>query len=674
MIAMSERLGRVSGKGVARAVAPLAIAVVLMGIATYPHVYALAAEEPMEQETENVPATEANGVSGDDASDAPVLAAMGDDRQDDRLYWLRAESFPGLYSYRDGNDWSASRVATCTDTFYATNPPATQPTGSYAYAYDFVRRVHRVRTPESGTAYAWNASALESGDVLKTSAGHWIVVIFSGGGSDPKTAEGDYAGKVRAGNGKYQLRNGSLVDAATGKVVQVASAYHYKRAGTIRDKAPAWKAPDKAMKTLSGNDVTLNGTYGGKRRVIVWGDMGCGSTIEVFNQVRSLAARGEYQGITFILASDPDYRHDDDSETFDVYRGTETANFVPCDHTGVYITANNEDGRELRVPWYCYFGGRTSTDTIRSYDLMGQPYVFAIDEHDMVVGECIRTDEKDLWIDDDALERFVCKTFGVGRSIADAKVTCADQYYTGSETRGLVSVVHEGRELDEGTDYSVTILNGTNPGTATVTITGMGTYVGTKTATYAVLLRPKTFPDVSEDAWYAGVVSRATQLGLFSGYADGRFGPEDKVTRGQVAVILWNMAGKPAAKAGAKTFPDVAAGKYYYDAVRWASSVGVVSGYKNGRFGPNDNVTREQLAAMLASYARKVAGRETPGSAADYRSMRDAGKVSGWAASSVGWCFRSKILSGANGYVNPQGNATRAETAKMVVFEHDLLR
>ena len=95
-----------------------------------------------------------------------------------------------------------------------------------------------------------------------------------------------------------------------------------------------------------------------------------------------------------------------------------------------------------------------------------------------------------------------------------------------------------------------------------------------------------TFPDVPEGSWFYGVVYRAAGLGLINGYEDGRFGPNDNVTRGQVAVILWNMAGKPSPKGTPKTFPDVAAGKYYYDAVRWASSVGVVNGYGSGKFGP----------------------------------------------------------------------------------------
>ena len=192
-----------------------------------------------------------------------------------------------------------------------------------------------------------------------------------------------------------------------------------------------------------------------------------------------------------------------------------------------------------------------------------------------------------------------------------------------------------------------------------------------RTYTWKITLA-KQFTDVADGSWYYGVVYRAVGLGFMSGYDDGRFGPGDNITRGQVAVILWNMANRPALEGTPKAFSDVIAGRYYYDAVCWASSVGVVNGYATGEFGPNDNVTREQLAVMLANYASRVAGKAASGSVADYGSMKDADKVSSWAVSAVGWCFGSGILSGADGKVLPQGNATRAETAKMVVYLHNL--
>lgn len=191
---------------------------------------------------------------------------------------------------------------------------------------------------------------------------------------------------------------------------------------------------------------------------------------------------------------------------------------------------------------------------------------------------------------------------------------------------------------------------------------------------YTPGIRP--FYDVPTYAWYAEPVTRAASLGIISGYASGGFGPNNIITRGQVAAILWNYAGKPGPKGTPKYFPDVSSGKYYYDAVRWASSVGVVSGYDNGWYGTADPVTREQLATMLANYASKVGNRYVSGSFWDYYyETNDWWDVSDWAEESMGWCFRNGIISGTDdGYLCPKRGTTRAETAKMVVYLRDVFR
>lgn len=183
------------------------------------------------------------------------------------------------------------------------------------------------------------------------------------------------------------------------------------------------------------------------------------------------------------------------------------------------------------------------------------------------------------------------------------------------------------------------------------------------------------FPDVTSDDWFFDVARRAAGTGLIAGYADGRFGPKDVITRGQLATILWRMANNPSAGHGGREFPDVTdPNAYYYDAVMWAGSVGVVSGYTSGYFGPNDPVTREQLAAMLANYASRVAGVSVDGSRADYGAMSDASNVSPWAARSLGWCFRNRIMSGtSDGRINPKSSASRAEAAKMILGLYDLV-
>lgn len=177
---------------------------------------------------------------------------------------------------------------------------------------------------------------------------------------------------------------------------------------------------------------------------------------------------------------------------------------------------------------------------------------------------------------------------------------------------------------------------------------------------------PNLFNDLPKTHWSANVVADAVDMGLMSGYNVNQFGTIDSITRGQVATILWNFAGKPSG--GKNKFSDVSSGKYYYKAICWAASRGVVSGYGNGTFKPEKNVTREELATMLRNYAVKYKGASTAGSStAPYASMSDRGSVSKYARASVGWCFYRKIMTGNNGKILPKSNATRAEAAKMFV-------
>lgn len=113
---------------------------------------------------------------------------------------------------------------------------------------------------------------------------------------------------------------------------------------------------------------------------------------------------------------------------------------------------------------------------------------------------------------------------------------------------------------------------------------------------------PGGFTDVSRDDWFANGVDYVSQKGLMSGTGTGTFAPNTALTRGMLVTILYQMAGAPEVT-GTCPFRDVAAGSYYEKAAIWAAENGLVSGYENGCFGPNDPVTREQLAAILYRYA-----------------------------------------------------------------------
>ena len=175
----------------------------------------------------------------------------------------------------------------------------------------------------------------------------------------------------------------------------------------------------------------------------------------------------------------------------------------------------------------------------------------------------------------------------------------------------------------------------------------------------AVWVNP--FSDVAEGAWYYDAVRYASENGLMGGYGNGRFGPNDNLSRAQFAQILFNKEGRPVVNYLLR-YNDVADGAWYTEAVRWATSQGVVSGYGNGMFGPNDNITREQLAVMLWRYAGSPAATDKE------LHFTDADKASGYALEALRWAVENGVMGGyGNGQLAPQGLATRAQVAQMLM-------
>lgn len=167
------------------------------------------------------------------------------------------------------------------------------------------------------------------------------------------------------------------------------------------------------------------------------------------------------------------------------------------------------------------------------------------------------------------------------------------------------------------------------------------------------------FADVTEGAWYYEAVRFVQERGLMDGYSDGRFGPNNNLSRAQLAQILFNKEGRPAVNY-LMQYGDVSGGAWYSEAVRWATSQGIVSGYGNGRFGPNDPITREQLAVMLWRYSG------SPAASGELR-FHDADKISSFALEAVRWAVENGVISGyGSGRLDPQGLATRAQVAQML--------
>ena len=166
------------------------------------------------------------------------------------------------------------------------------------------------------------------------------------------------------------------------------------------------------------------------------------------------------------------------------------------------------------------------------------------------------------------------------------------------------------------------------------------------------------YSDVPEGAWYADAAVYCRDRGLMSGTAENRFSPDQPMTRAMLAAVLYRLDGSPA-QTGASPFPDVETGSWCGPAVTWASRKGILNGYASGLFGPNDPITREQLAAAFWRFAGSPAAQ-----APDFA---DESAVSAYASAAVDWARSIGLMSGrADGRFAPQDGAARAHVAKVL--------
>lgn len=171
------------------------------------------------------------------------------------------------------------------------------------------------------------------------------------------------------------------------------------------------------------------------------------------------------------------------------------------------------------------------------------------------------------------------------------------------------------------------------------------------------------YTDVKDTDWFYDAVRFATESGIMAGTGNGRFSPNTTMTRAMFAQILYNYMGKPAVD-GKSQFDDVTDGNWYTDAVIWAAKQGIVSGYGNGNFGPNDQISREQMIMMVYNFA-KSQGYDV--SAADNLSgFNDADQIADWALPAIQWAVHEGVISGMTPTtIGPKGTATRAQAAAM---------
>lgn len=172
------------------------------------------------------------------------------------------------------------------------------------------------------------------------------------------------------------------------------------------------------------------------------------------------------------------------------------------------------------------------------------------------------------------------------------------------------------------------------------------------------------FTDVASGAWYYDAVSFVYKRGLMSGTGDNLFSPNVTTSRGMIVTILYRLDGSPSASSAG--FTDVTSGQWYTDAVNWAAANDIVAGYGNGLFGPNDTVTREQMAVILYRYAQ-YKGYDTSASNS-LNGYTDVGGVSSWALTAMQWANAEGLINGTSSTtLSPTSGATRAEVAQILM-------
>ncbi len=174
------------------------------------------------------------------------------------------------------------------------------------------------------------------------------------------------------------------------------------------------------------------------------------------------------------------------------------------------------------------------------------------------------------------------------------------------------------------------------------------------------------YTDLKRDSWYHDGVHWALDTGIMNGYGGETFGPDDFTTRAMIVTTLWRMENEPETSFDT-TFQDVTAGEWYSKAVRWAAGNGIVKGYNEKAFAPDDLVTREQIVTILYRYSIHLK-LEITGTTADLSTYTDAQNVSAWSESAVRWGVGTGIIQGTGNHtLDPRSGATRAQIATMLL-------
>ena len=316
----------------------------------------------------------------------------------------------------------------------------------------------------------------------------------------------------------------------------------------------------------------------------------------------------------------------------------------------------------FKVPGYCRVYGKQKM--IQSFYSDKSEAVYNLDGVELIHEEGAFPIKGLLSVTKDGIA-MLCNENG-DRLTSRDYTSCGDTWIDGiafgtDESRGgSFLLANNGRELNKKAFTNIK----SYPGSMTMIVERNGKYGLVRIYTG----EGSPFIDVSEKDWYWEGATYCAQNGLFNGTEAGRFSPEHTMTRAMLVTVLWRMEGQPAPQ-GTAVFSDVAQGLWYSDSVQWAAETGIVNGIGQGRFNPDGDVTREQIATILCRYAGMKG--ENTNQAFDLSTYPDAESISGYAKDAMAWANATELINGVkvNGVtmLQPHKVATRAQVATILM-------
>ena len=341
---------------------------------------------------------------------------------------------------------------------------------------------------------------------------------------------------------------------------------------------------------------------------------------------------------------------------------------------GAYAAASEDGLVSLSYLMETFVPGAFRSGTDAAYGVLEDAYDEAKEQLDQVHGMLTQGEGVNAGLYSDTLQRrewydgqMVCLGTGSGALLLEGAAVISHSGAVVDVTNG--TEVPSGYELTPNHRYLVG-----EDTTAYITIQSGYAAMGVQGGYTVEGGNPEAAPflDVKRSDWYYQPVNYVYEKKLFSGMSEHTFGPGEPMTRAMLMTVLYQMAGAPAeemAAAGGISLNDVPSEAWYAPYVKWGVAQGVSAGTGDGGFGPDNQVTREQVVVMLYSFASGYLGRPV-NAGADLSLYQDLGQVSDWALQAMSWAVAEGVVSGSdNGGVltlNPQYNANRAEVATML--------